>query len=271
MTVVEILDAKGATQKIDVQTSGEGLEQLVADLGLKSVAEAIKTLLEGTAVVKVTDNAGSLTVDAPLSTPVGVRLSDGTSAIGSTAQRIWVDDGGSTLSVDDGAGSLTVDGTVSLGAGTAEVGKVKVTELPALPTGSNAIGKLAANGGINIGNVGLVPQTTGGLEIKRVLSAASTNATSVKASTGQVYGWYIFNTSAAVKYVKLYNKASAPTVGTDTPVMTIPVPKESGTNIEYVNGIAFATGIALATTKGVLDANTEAVAENDLIINILWK
>lgn len=131
------------------------------DAGVKTLIEALKALLEGTAVVKVTDNAGSLTVDAPLSTPVGVRLSDGTSAIGATSQRLHVDDGGSTLSVDDGAGSLTVDGTVALGAGTAEVGKIKVTELPALVAGTAAIGKLAANSGVDIGDVDVTSLTGG--------------------------------------------------------------------------------------------------------------
>jgi hypothetical protein len=282
---------------------------------------AIKALLEGTGVVKVTDNAGSLTVDAPLATPVGVRLSDGSEPIGTTAKRLHVDDGGTTLSVDDGAGSLTVDGTVAvskveklegelpagtksigtvvLGAGSAaagkiivtalegepkvkvaelpatpagsnEIGKVKVTELPALPTGANAIGKLAEGAAV-IGKVGLAPQTSGGLLIKRLLAAASTNATSVKAEAGQVFGWYIFNSASSIRYLKLYNKASAPTVGTDTPVITLPIPKEAGANVEFVNGIAFATGISLATTKGVADANSEAVAENDLIVNLFYK
>lgn len=32
------------------------------------------------------------------------------------------------------------------------------------------------------------------------------------------------NINAAARYLKLYNKASAPTVGTDTPVLTIPLP-----------------------------------------------
>jgi DUF4097 and DUF4098 domain-containing protein YvlB len=64
--------------------------------------------------LSVADGGGSLTVDAPLGTPVAVRLSDGTTGIGSTAQRLHVDDGGASLSVDDNGGSLTVDGTVAV-------------------------------------------------------------------------------------------------------------------------------------------------------------
>jgi hypothetical protein len=214
MTVVEILDAKGATKKIDVVESGEGLVQLVNDPTAEERLEAIRLLLS-----------------APL----------------------IVADGGGSVTVDDGGASLTVDGTVALGSGSA------------------AIGKLAANAGVNIGSIGLLPQTTGGLEIKRVLAAASTNATSVKASTGQLFGYYIFNASASTKYVKLYNKASAPTVGTDTPVITLPIPKEAGANVEFVNGIAFATGIALAITGALADADTTAVVANDVVANLFYR
>lgn len=60
----------------------------------------------------VTDNGSSLTVDAPLGTPVGVRLSDGTSGLGTTAGRLHVDDGGASLTVD---GTVTVqDGGTAL-------------------------------------------------------------------------------------------------------------------------------------------------------------
>ena len=78
------------------------------------------------AAVAVTDNNGSLTVDAPVGTPVFVRLSDGTNAI--TA--LPVTDNGGSLTVD---GSVTVSGTVSvnaLPAGTNNIGDVDVASLP---------------------------------------------------------------------------------------------------------------------------------------------
>ncbi len=122
--------------------------------------------------------------------------------------------------------------------------------------------------------VSMAPATSGGCLISRVLSAASTNSTSVKASAGQVYGWYITNINASPRYVKLYNKASGPTVGTDTPVMTVLVPGNAagaGTNVEYNNGIAFATGIGLGITTGVADNDTGAVAANEVVVNLFYK
>lgn len=115
------------------------------------------------------------------------------------------------------------------------------------------------------------PSTVGGLTINRVISAASTNSTSVKGSAGNLYGWYITNVNAAARYVKLYNKATGPTVGSDTPVMTLAVPANGGTNVEFTNGISFATGIGLGITTGATDADTGAVAANEIIVNLLYK
>lgn len=169
----------------------------------------------------------------------------------------------------------------ALPAGTNNIGDVDVLTLPALPAGTNNIGDVdvltlpALPAGTNtIGNVSTVPAATGGCSVTKVISAASTNATSVKASAGQVYGWYATNVNAAARYLKLYNKASSPTVGTDTPVMTIAIPGNTagaGGAVEFSNGIAFGTGIALAITTGVADANTGAVAADEIVINLIWK
>ena len=121
--------------------------------------------------------------------------------------------------------------------------------------------------------VQLIATTSGGNSISRVLSAASTNATSVKASAGIVHAIHAINLNAAVRYLKLYNKASSPTVGTDTPVLTSPIPASTagaGFTFAVPTGIAFATGIALALTTGVGDSDTGAVAANEIIVNLLY-
>jgi hypothetical protein len=50
----------------------------------------------------------------------------------------------------------------------------------------------------------------------------------VKASAGQVYSLFVSNINAAVRYLKLYNKASAPTVGTDVPCPGVRDPRQHG-------------------------------------------
>lgn len=95
-------------------------------------------------------------------------------------------------------------------------------------------------------------------------SAATTNATSTKASAGTVWSVQASNINAAVRYLKLYNKASAPTVGTDVPVLTIPLPAGSVAQVDGgSNGIRFGTGIAWALTAGAADSDTAAVAASE--------
>ena len=155
-----------------------------------------------------------------------------------------------------------IAGATSLPAGTNNIGDVDLAS--AIPTGTNSIGRVNPE-----------PQAANGLTIHRLLSAATTNAQSIKASAGQVYAIYAHNTNAAVRFLKIYNKASAPTVGTDTPVLTLPIPgNTAGAGFVLDTGgmgIAFATGIASATTTGVADTDTGAVAANEVVFNLLYK
>lgn len=99
----------------------------------------------------------------------------------------------------------------------------------------------------------------------RILSAAaSTNATSAKASAGNLHKIIAVSKRASDCFLKLYNKASAPTVGTDTPVMTICIPANASIDLDF-DARYFATGIAYALTTGVADADTGALTAGDVI------
>lgn len=121
------------------------------------------------------------------------------------------------------------------------------------------------------GSVAPTSSATGASTKARIMAAASTNATSVKATAGRLYEIHLCNTSAALKFVKFYNKASAPTVGTDTPVATYPLAANGGRiDIVSINGISFATGLAYAITGAVADTDTTAVAANDVVGELLY-
>jgi len=98
----------------------------------------------------------------------------------------------------------------------------------------------------------------------RIMSAAaSTNATSAKASAGDLFKVVGYNAAGAIRYLKIYNKASAPTVGTDTPVLTITLPATAAFEIDF-SGQYFSLGIAYALTTGVADADTGALTSGDI-------
>jgi hypothetical protein len=123
--------------------------------------------------------------------------------------------------------------------------------------------------GTTVGTAVVVkPETTGGTSGAKVFAATSTNATSVKASAGQIFGIELANNAAYAVFLKIYNKASAPTVGTDIPVRTIQIPAGGRCEISRPLGIAFSTGIAYAITKLVADSDTTTVIANDLIGSI---
>lgn len=102
-----------------------------------------------------------------------------------------------------------------------------------------------------------------------IVSANSTNATVVKASAGHVYTIVVSNLNAAVRYLKFYNKATAPTVGTDVPIWRIAIPPNSvPVVIPLPNPIPFSAGISYALTTGITDADATAVAASEILVNL---
>lgn len=136
-----------------------------------------------------------------------------------------------TLAAGQGGGVIGIDTPIVIGAGSATIGTVIATT----PSGANIT----------------------------VVSAATTNASVQKATAGNLFEVTVSNPTATPVYIKFYNKASAPTVGTDIPVMTITAPAASATNkptdcvLTFAQiGKRFATGIAMAITGGPLATDT---------------
>jgi hypothetical protein len=127
----------------------------------------------------------------------------------------------------------------------------------ALAAGAALIGRAVADASAATGGIA---STT-----RLLSSAATTNATSAKVSAGRLYAAHGYNAATGVRYLKLYNKASSPAVGTDTPVKTIALPPSCGFAFDWPVGYSFATGIAFAITAASSDADTTAVAAGDIL------
>jgi hypothetical protein len=101
--------------------------------------------------------------------------------------------------------------------------------------------------------------------VSRIASAgASTNATVAKASSGSLHFVSGYNAAVAVRYLKLYDKATSPTVGTDVPFLTIALPASSAFNLN-LGGLRFATGIGYGLTTGAADNDTGALTAADVV------
>ena len=133
-------------------------------------------------------------------------------------------------------------------------GAVAVENIVQVAPSTNAIGTVVSNQGSL-----LIPTTV------FVNSAATTNATVIKASGGTLYSLNINNINAAARFVKIYNLAVAPTVGTSVPSITIPVPPSSATSFTFgAIGVRFGTGISLAITGLATDADATVVAASEI-------
>lgn len=86
----------------------------------------------------------------------------------------------------------------------------------------------------------------------------------------RVFTIVAFNDHATdIRYLKLYDKATAPTVGTDTPKITIPI-TAGGPHVIPTDqdGILFESGLGVGATTGIADNDTGAPGANDVVIAV---
>jgi hypothetical protein len=131
----------------------------------------------------------------------------------------------------------------------------------------NSSGLIAAIGPVTlnaettkkIGNVGIIQGSDPDYE--KIISTTTTNATAVSGVPVNVSILHLVNTGDGVRFVKLYNKASAPTVGTDVPLITIGIPavQNSSFMLPALQGINFSIGLSYAITLGAADSDTTAL------------
>lgn len=131
---------------------------------------------------------------------------------------------------------------------------------------------------VNVGNASVPVSPLGGAtntpaNLARVNSASGAPAaTFLKSSSGRVFPGQVTNVAAYDVFLKFYNKASSPTIGTDPVAFTIPI--KAGTTVEIGPGsfgAPFSLGIAYAITKLQADNDTTAVAAGDLTGFFCWQ
>ena len=103
-----------------------------------------------------------------------------------------------------------------------------------------------------------------------LVAAASTNATVVTDAAARLTGWYLSNKANGWRYVKLYDKASAPNPATDTPKLTIALPRLSSATVGLDSPLEFENGIALLLTTGLADTDSAAVGAGDLHVDLTY-
>lgn len=156
-------------------------------------------------------------------TALGYKVTNDSGQISSTG----IVDG--TLAVTNFPSSYAVTGTVGLGAGTEAIGSVK-----------------------------FLPANEASPIYLKVISDVGVNSTLVKSGASNLSILHIVNGAATQRFFKLYNQATAPTVGTDVPMITITLAPNSASNFTLPSliGIDFSEGLAFAILLGVQDNST---------------
>lgn len=138
-------------------------------------------------------------------------------------------------------------------------------------TGATDVLDLSGNGkGIAIG-VGpggkrpAYPSTT------KINSANSTNSTLVQRLATTLFAVNATNNGGAAAFVKLYDKATAPVVGIDVPVLVVPVPAAGVVSLNMGDlGSMFSLGLGIAITNLIADSDTTAVAANQVKVSLSY-
>lgn len=91
-----------------------------------------------------------------------------------------------------------------------------------------------------------------------------------KATEGKVVGGVFSNSVAAIRYLKIYNKATA-AAAADTPVLTILLPASSMTTFSVPGGIRFSAGISLRCVTTAPDAGAVSATAGDVFSQLFYK
>lgn len=246
--------AKGTSVSADVTSTSVSADTQALDVSVKSALPAgnnaigklsandgidIGDVTVNNAFIPVTDNGGSLTVDAPLATPVYVRISNGTTAV----DAIPITDNGSSLTVDGSVNisnfpaTQPVSGTVSASqSGTWNIGSI--TTLPALAAGTNNIGAVSFSPSALVANAPTNSSTT-----------AYSASLIAKASAGVLYAITGFNSRSSGQFIQLHDTTTLPA---DTSVPKVIFYVESNSNFSFdlgVYGRAFSNGIVICNSS----------------------
>lgn len=168
-------------------------------------------------------------------------------------------------------------GTAPASTTTWTIGMVSASALVAMDVALQDIRPMSPSAPIPFDLVRSITQTVSGTVVVsastpatgtsyNLTTAATTNAGFIKASAGSLFVLTISNLTSATIYVKLFNKASAPTLGTDLPFDVIPVAAGVYLTLNYGEiGQRFATGLAIAVTANAVATDATAVTAGALI------
>lgn len=229
-------------------------------VGAKTSAASLPVVLASDqAALPITDNASSLTVDAPVGTPVYVRIGDGAAAlIGQKAMAaslpVVVASDQSVLHVDDNSGSFTVDAPVATPV------YVRLSDGAASLIGQKAMAAsvpvvvASDQGALTIGGAAAADAGLSGNPIPIAMRASAAAPSDMTADNDTTIPWVLRNGS---QVVNLASAGTLITIGQKAMASSVPVTLPSdgyGADATHVAHVVLNTGAADYTLFGQTQA-----------------
>jgi hypothetical protein len=213
------------------------------------------TLTGGNARARITDGTNVATVKAASTA----------AAAADTALVVSFAGANTATKIGDGTNNAAIKAASTAAAATDPSLTVALSPNSPLPAGTN-----------NIGTTTLLPSATvgGANAVHSSLSLATTAATQIKGSVGNLFSISLRNNSAGTRWVKLFNLASASvTMGTSTPVLNIGIGAGASRDITFPQGLRPAGGgLSYSVTSGqaILDNTSTGLAAGDVEVNVAY-
>lgn len=161
-----------------------------------------------------------------------------------------------TMSINSGQTLDTVTNLQQLGGQTVAMGGGAVTSGTQRVTVATDTPVVLGAGTALIGNVKVLPTISAPVIPLKVISAVGVNATLVQAGPTNINFVLIVSTAATPRFVKFYDKATAPIVGTDIPTHTFPLAVGASPIQAPPKGFNFTNGFGYAILLSVDDSGT---------------
>jgi hypothetical protein len=256
---VQVLDGSGTAKNIaayDISGTGAGPFQFIHGSSNASGTQVNPATSDLQSSVQSSAGSASTYVvnvqGASSGIPMSVALNN-TSAAGTSATNL-----------------ITVQGSIS---GVKIPVSLSITGTAGTPA-TDVLSIQGVSSGVSVNTTRTLASASGGLTLARVFSAATVNSTNVSSSSKTIYSGAIINSDTTAIYFKLYNKATAPTVGTDTPILTIMVPATSTVSFSNFigdNGLYFSSGIGFGITGSIGDSDTTVVTVGKILVQFYYK
>jgi hypothetical protein len=130
------------------------------------------------------------------------------------------------------------------------------------------------------GLVGLVAWSSAqgsgqGVTAVNYVSSSSASVTNVKTSAATFFGFYAFNTTQSMRFLKIYNSTSAPTIGSTTlQVGNYGIPYSTGgagaQHTVQPFGIYLSAGLAFTIVSGVESTSTGSGGASDIGLTLYY-